>query len=69
MDKTYVVVKVDATLAKRLMDYKDKTGIPITRSVNEAITDFLEVVVPARLDSLGFSQIDKKPTPRQKKLA
>lgn len=69
MDRTYVVVKVDAALAQRLMDYKNKTGIPITRSVNEAITDFLDVVVPARLESLGFSQIDKKPSPRQKKLA
>lgn len=54
------VVKIDAELLRRLNDYKNTTGISIQHCVNEALTDYLEVVVPARLEALGYSQIDKK---------
>lgn len=67
--KTVCAVKIDADLLRRLNEYKETTGIPIYHSINEAITDFLEVVVPARLVALGYSQIDKKSDPLQKNVA
>lgn len=56
MAKELVAIKIDAALLERLREYKEHTGICITRSANEAIIDHLEVVVPARLESHGYSR-------------
>lgn len=67
--KTAPTVKIDPLLLERLQAYRLATGIPVTRSVNDAIKDFLEICVPARLEALGLSQNEKKLTPKRKKLA
>lgn len=65
-------VKIDSLLLERLQAYRLATGIPVSRSVNDAIKDFLDVVVPARLEALGISgisQSEKKLTAARKRLA
>jgi len=53
-------IKIDASLMERLRDYKAKTGISVSHCINEAVRDYLEVVVPARLEAMGISQNEKK---------
>lgn len=68
--KTAPTVKIDPILLERLQAYRLATGIPVTRSVNDAVKDFLETCVPARLEALGLpgiSQDEKKLTPLRKK--
>jgi hypothetical protein len=71
--KTAPTVKIDPALLERLQAYRLATGIPVVRSVNDAIKDFLEICVPARLEALGLpglpgiSQDEKKLTSLRKK--
>lgn len=54
-------ITVDASLVERLQEYRDKTGVPVTHAAEEALRDYLEVVVPARLEAFKpVSHIDKK---------
>lgn len=68
MAKQLAAIKIDAALLERLNAYREQTGIPVSRSANEAILDFLEVVVPARLEALVY-QNDKKLTLPRKAIA
>lgn len=68
--KTAPTVKIDPVLLERLQAYRLATGIPVTRSVNDAVKDFLKVCVPARLEALGIceiSQHEKKVAPLRRK--
>jgi hypothetical protein len=51
-------VKIDASLLERLLEYRNQTGIPVSRSVNEAIKDFLITCAPARLEAHGLSPLE-----------
>jgi len=53
-----VPVMVDRSVYDRLKEYSEKTGVPMKHAVNEAIDDFVETVVPARLEAFD------KPRPR-----
>jgi hypothetical protein len=60
MDRKMSAIKIDAALLERLHNYRSLTGVSVTHSINEAITDYLEVVVPARLEFLKISQSEKR---------
>lgn len=65
-------VNLDPELLERLQAYRLATGIPVTRSVNEAVRDHLETCIPARLEALGLppleiSHDEKKLTSPRKK--
>lgn len=56
-----VSITVDASLVERLQEYRDKTGVPVTHAAEEALRDYLDVVVPARLMAFKpISQSEKK---------
>lgn len=56
--KTAPTVKIDPALLERLHAYRLATGIPVTRSVNDAVRDFVEACIPARLEALGLPPLE-----------
>lgn len=53
-------IPIDEEQLKVLNFYKERTGVPISRAVKEALADFIEAVMPARLEAFGVSQNEKK---------
>lgn len=46
-------VDIEPKQMEALQHYREVTGVPVLRAVNEALKDFLTVVVPVRLKTLG----------------
>jgi predicted DNA-binding protein len=56
--------RIDAELYERLRDYQEKTGVPISRCIDDAVKDWLESVAPLRLEALTVKP-SKAPKPRK----
>jgi hypothetical protein len=52
-------IKIDATLLERLAEYRGLTGVSMQHSINEAVRDYLDAVVPARLAVFGKSLVSQ----------
>lgn len=52
----YRLVRVADDLYAELAQYCSKMGVTATRTTQEALRDFLDVVAPARLDAMRVSQ-------------
>jgi hypothetical protein len=48
-------VKIDAKTYDLLWQYSDKTGVSITRTITEAVNDWMETVGRQRLEMIGES--------------
>ena len=49
----HIPVNVDAETYELAKDYSEKTGVPVTRVVAEAIRDWLETIGAARLKAFA----------------
>jgi hypothetical protein len=52
MVKQPTPVRIKAEFLERLKDYSAKTGVPVSRCIDEAVSDWLNCVAPARLRAL-----------------
>lgn len=43
-------IKIDASLLERLQEYRTLSGVTASHCINEALRDYLDVVVAARMD-------------------
>lgn len=50
------MVRVDEILYGRLKQYEKVSGVPIARSVNDAVANFVECVLPPRLEFLQMER-------------
>jgi predicted DNA-binding protein len=52
MVKQPTPVRIKAELLEQLKNYSARTGVPVTRCIDEAVIDWLRNVAPARLRAL-----------------
>jgi Ribbon-helix-helix domain len=52
MVKQPTPVRIRAEFLERLKDYSARTGVPVSRCIDEAVSDWLNSVAPARLRAL-----------------
>jgi predicted transcriptional regulator len=46
-------VRIDSELVKQLREYNAKTGVPISKVIEEAVSQWLICTAPVRLEALG----------------
>jgi hypothetical protein len=52
MAKQPTPVRIKAEFSERLKAYSAKTGVPVSRCIDEAVSDWLDCVAPTRLKAL-----------------
>jgi Ribbon-helix-helix domain len=45
-------VRIDSDLVEQLRAYSEKSGVPITKAINEAVSVYIECFIPPRLEAL-----------------
>lgn len=51
------VVRVDYEQMAQLREYRIKTGVTLTQSVEEAVSNWLQRVAPRRLEEMGLGPL------------
>jgi hypothetical protein len=51
------VVRVDYDQLAQLREYRLKTGVTVTQSVEEAVSNWLQGIAPGRLELLGLEPL------------
>jgi hypothetical protein len=51
------VVRVDYEQLAQLREYRLKTGVTVTQSVEEAVSNWLQCIVPGKLENMGLEPL------------
>lgn len=49
--------RIDSELLAQIREYSEKTGVPISRCIDEATSQWLQCVAPVRLEALGLEPL------------